>query len=143
VDTPGIVALDADAGRVLKEEQSSLQSRLDQINSDLTNETKITKKSAVKGEKFTKGADYYLIGRICYISFETSPSSNVKNGDIVLTGVPKPLFTNYLSLQCTNGKCYSARIYANSSGTGTLEIYFPANTDPARIDTSFSYIIYK
>lgn len=87
-------------------------------------------------EKFSLVAHYYVRNRTCFVSLETTPNTSVSNGDIVLTGLPVPYSsTVYLSLQTTNGNCYSARIRPN----GTLEIYFPSYTTASRIDTSFCY----
>lgn len=106
------------------------------INSNLDIAIRTTTGTAIKGEKFSLGARYYVRNRICFVSFETTPNVAVANGDIVLTDLPSPYCSNvYLGLHTTNGNCYSARIKSN----GTLEIYFPSYTAASRIDTSFCY----
>ncbi len=107
------------------------------LNSNLINTAKTTIGTATKGEKFTHGASYYVRNGMCIVSLESTPSAAVSNGDVVLSGLPKPYGGGviYLSLQTTNGNCYSAIIRTS----GNLEIYFPAYTTASRIDTCFSY----
>lgn len=107
------------------------------LNSNLINTAKTTIGTATKGEKFTHGASYYVRNGMCIVSLESTPSAAVSNGDVVLNGLPKPYGGGviYLSLQTTNGNCYSAIIRTS----GNLEIYFPAYTTASRIDTCFSY----
>ena len=107
------------------------------LNSNLINTAKTTIGTATKGEKFTHGASYYVRNGMCLVSLESTPSAAVSNGDVVLSGLPKPYGGGviYLSLQTTNGNCYSAIIRTS----GNLEIYFPAYTTASRIDTCFSY----
>ena len=101
------------------------------LNSNLA----LTRGTADKGEKFNLGASYYIWGRMCFVTLESTPSSDVSNGDVVLTGLPLPCTVIYLSLQTAGGD-YSARIRRD----GTLEIYFPSYKTASRIDTSFCYI---
>lgn len=63
-------------------------------------------------------------------------SSEVANGDIVLTGLPVPYSDiAYLALPLSNGNCYSAKL-----DTKGLVIYYPTYTATSRIDTAFCYI---
>lgn len=126
---PGNV-LDAMQGKALADMISG-------VNSNLANATKTTVGTATKGEKFSHGALYYVRNGMCIVSLESTPSAAVSNGDVVLNGLPKPYGGGviYLSLQTTNGNCYSAIIRTS----GNLEIYFPAYTTASRIDTCFSY----
>jgi len=116
--------LDGRAGKTLAD-------GLAEINSNLA----LTRGTADKGEKFNLGASYYIWGRMCFVTLESTPSSDVSNGDVVLTGLPLPCTVIYLSLQTAGGD-YSARIRRD----GTLEIYFPSYKTASRIDTSFCYI---
>ncbi len=115
----------------------NLQNEISEINSNLANTAKTTIGTATKGEKFSHGALYYVRNGMCIVSLESTPSDAVSNGDVVLNGLPKPYGGGviYLSLQTTNGNCYSAIIRTS----GNLEIYFPAYTTASRIDTCFSY----
>ena len=124
------IPLDQTMGKVLDD-------KISEINSNLSNATKTTVGTATKGEKFSHGAPYYVRNGICIVSLESTPSAAVSNGDVVLSGLPKPYGGGviYLSLQTTNGNCYSAIIRTS----GNLEIYFPAYTTASRIDTCFSY----
>lgn len=117
-------ALDAVQGKLLSD-------RLNEINSNLA----LTRGTADKGEKFNLGAYYYIWGRMCFVTLESTPSSDVSNGDVVLTGLPLPCTVIYLSLQTAGGN-YSSRIRKD----GILEIYFPSYKTASRIDTSFCYI---
>lgn len=101
---------------------------------------KTTNVKVTLGVKFGSGNIYcYIRNKICYMSIECTPSSDVMHGDIVASGLPKPVDNNaYLSLQLANGYSYSALVDSN----GTLRIYFPAYGGVSRIDTIISYIVY-
>ena len=70
---------------------------------------------------------------MCFVTLEGTPTS-VSNGGVVASGLPKPLYPIYLSLEAGAGN-YSVHLDAN----GSLTYYYLQYTTPARIDATFMY----
>lgn len=120
-------ALDAVQGKVLDD-------RITELNNNFPNIAYI---SCVKGEKFKTGTGFCIVrAGICFLTLETTPVEEVKHGDIVVTGLPRPSYHTYVSLPLANGNCYSAQINAAS---GNLVIYYPSYVTASRIDVTLSY----
>lgn len=96
--------------------------------------------SCARGDKFAKGVSFYSIRNgICFLTVEVTASAAVTNGDIVVTGLPKPQYHIYTSMPLANGNCYSVQINASS---GNLVIYYPIYTAVSRIDATLTYPIH-
>lgn len=120
-------ALDAVQGKALDD-------KVTELNNNFPNIAYI---SCAKGEKFKTGTSFCIVrAGICFLTLETTPVEAVKQGDIVVTGLPRPSYHTYVSLPLTNGNCYSAQINA---GSGNLVIYYPSYVTASRIDVTLAY----
>lgn len=79
---------------------------------------------------------YIENGQWCMLVMEVTPNGDVANGDIVLSGLPKPQSVIYCGLT-TGAGIYTATIDQN----GDLKIYYPGFTSAARIDCTITYLI--
>lgn len=123
-------ALDAVQGK-------NLDNRITELNRRSPNVNYV---SCARGDKFAKGVSFYSIRNgICFLTVEVTASATVANGDIVVTGLPKPQYHIYTSMPLANGNCYSVQINASS---GNLVIYYPIYVAVSRIDATLTYPIH-
>lgn len=123
-------ALDAVQGKNLDNKITELNRRSPNVNYV----------SCARGDKFAKGVSFYSVRNgICFLTVEVTTSATVTNGDIVVTGLPKPQYHIYTSMPLANGNCYSVQINASS---GNLVIYYPIYTAVSRIDATLTYPIH-
>ena len=90
---------------------------------------------AALGPKMKSGtASYRIIGKMCFVTVEATPSSALAQGDVIISGLPAPLEEFYFTLGAAHGN-YSAYMRK----TGTVIAYYPGYTTPERIDDCFCY----
>ena len=90
---------------------------------------------ATLGPKMKSGAaSYRIVGKMCFITVEVTPSSALAQGDVIISGLPAPLEEFYLSLGAASGN-YTA--YMKKSGT--VIVYYPGYAKTERIDACFCY----
>ncbi len=83
------------------------------------------------GPKMKSGAvSYRIIGKMCFVTLEATPSSALNQGDAILSGVPAPLEEFYLTV---------GNYTAYMKMAGTVIAYYPAYTGTGRIDACFCY----
>lgn len=86
---------------------------------------------AALGPKMESGsASYRIVGKMCFVTLEGTPSSALVQGDIIISGVPTPLEEFYLTVG--NYTAYM-KMY------GTVIAYYPGYTGTGRIDACFCY----
>lgn len=90
------------------------------------------------GPKFIDSGMIYAkkMGYIVMVDMEATPSSDVENGDLVVSGLPIPTGGAFYTALTTGSGNYTAIV--NTSGE--LRIYYPEYTEASRIDCGFSYI---
>lgn len=111
------LALSASMGKELKR-------GLDELNTN-------TGDRAALGPKIKSGAaSYRIIGKMCFVTLEATPSSALAQGDIIISGVPAPLEEFYLTV---------GNYTAYMKMAGTVIAYYPGYTGTGRIDACFCY----
>lgn len=92
--------------------------------------------SCTFGSKFSGGTAWYRVKNgICFLTIEATPTEKLTNGDIIVSGLPKPQNHMYLSLGGVQGN-YTAQLNAT---TGNLTAYYPGVDYLTRFDALIAY----